>query len=98
MNKYKYIGKRFQREDSLERVIGATKFLADIKRYNMLYGKLILSEKPHAEISFDFDEALKVKGIYRILTYKDIPKIPYNCMEWFTGMLCRPKEECKTNL
>ena len=92
MNKYKYIGKRFQREDSLERVIGATKFLADIKRYNMLYGKLILSEKPHAEISFDFDEALKVKGIYRILTYKDIPKVPYNCMEWFTGIAAHRDE------
>mgnify|MGYP000487925951 CR=1 FL=1 len=80
MNKYKYIGKRFQREDSLERVIGATKFLADIKRYNMLYGKLILSEKPHAEISFDFDEAFQegveetidtITGIFDIIAGDD---------------------------
>ncbi|CEM62702.1 xanthine dehydrogenase family protein molybdopterin-binding subunit [Treponema phagedenis] len=86
MNNYKYVGKKFIRQDSFDRVTGVTKFTADIKRHMLLYGKLVLSEKAHADISFDFDEALLVPGIYTILTYKDIPHIPYNCMEWFTGI------------
>lgn len=86
MKEFKYIGKRRIREDSLARVTGETKYITDIKKHGMLYGKLVLSEKPHARIDFDFEEALKVEGIYKILTYKDIPKVKYNCMEWFTGI------------
>lgn len=87
MNKeFKYVGKSLIRRDAHDRVTGKTKFVTDIKYNNMLYGKLILSEKPHADVSFDFSEASKVEGLYKILTYKDIPKIRYNSMEWFTGI------------
>ena len=82
---YKYIGKRMLRDDSLTRVTGEAKYVSDIKRHNMLYGKLVLSEKAHADVSFDFDEALKVDGIYNILTHKDVSKVAYNAMEWYTG-------------
>ncbi|RVU55353.1 xanthine dehydrogenase family protein molybdopterin-binding subunit [Anaerosphaera multitolerans] len=86
MSNYKYVGKSIIREDSLERVTGKTKYLADVKRHNMLYGKLVLSEKPHADVEFDFEEALKVEGIERIFTHADVPKNTYNTMEWFTGI------------
>ena len=81
MKNYKYIGKSIEREDSLSRVTGEAKFIADIKRHNMLYGKLILSEKPHANVSFDFEEALAVDGVHSILTHKDFPNTTYNSME-----------------
>lgn len=83
---FKYVGMNLIREDAYYRVTGKTKFVTDIKYNDMLYGKLILSEKPHADISFDFSEALKVDGIYKILTHKDVPKVEYNSMEWFTGI------------
>ncbi|NLY20091.1 MAG: molybdopterin-dependent oxidoreductase [Tissierellia bacterium] len=86
MKNYKYVGKSITRDDSLTRVTGEAKFLADVKKQNMLYGKLILSERPHAEVDFDFEEALKIDGIVAIYTYKDVPKIAYNSMEWFTGV------------
>lgn len=92
MKQFKYIGKRFQREDSLERAEGKTKFLADCKRLNMLYGKLILSEHAHADFQLDTEEALKVPGVYKILTYEDIPHVAYNSMEWFTGIQAQRDE------
>lgn len=86
MNKYKYVGKRVIRKDSRPRATGETKYVEDIKRHNMLYGKFILSEKAHADVTFDFEEALKTEGIYKILTHKDVPKVTYNSMEWFAGV------------
>lgn len=83
---YKYIGKSLNRKDAFDRVRGKTKYVTDITMHNMLYGKLITSEKAHADISFDFEEALKIKGIYKILTSKDIPNVKYNSMEWFSGI------------
>ncbi|NMW85595.1 molybdopterin-dependent oxidoreductase [Peptoniphilus sp. AGMB00490] len=85
-NNLKYVGKRLIRDDAYDRVQGKTKYITDIKYNDMLYGKLVLSEKPHADFKFDFSEALKTKGIYKILTYKDVPHNKYNSMEWFTGI------------
>lgn len=82
----KYVGKRLIRDDAHDRVKGKTKFITDIKYKDMLYGKLILSDKPHANVDFDFSKALKTKGIYKILTHKDFPDKKYNSMEWFTGI------------
>ncbi|MCI5644084.1 MAG: molybdopterin-dependent oxidoreductase [Peptoniphilus sp.] len=85
-NDLKYVGKRLIRDDAYDRVRGKTKYVTDIKYDDMLYGKLVLSEKPHANFKFDFSKALKTKGIYKILTYKDVPHNKYNSMEWFTGI------------
>ncbi len=86
MNDYKYIGKRILRDDSFPRVTGETKYVSDVKRHKMLYGKLILSDKAHADVNFDFEEALKIDGIYKILTHADVSKVTYNAMEWYNGM------------
>lgn len=85
-NNLKYVGKSLVRDDALDRVRGKTKYITDVKQRDMLYGKLILSDKPHADFKFDFSRALKTKGIYKILTYKDTPNKKYNSMEWFTGI------------
>lgn len=86
MDNYKYVGKSLIREDSLERVTGRTKYIIDVKKQDMLYAKLILSEKPHANLKFDLEEALEVDGIKAIFTHKDVSKVAYNSMEWFTGI------------
>lgn len=86
MTDYKYIGKNIPREDALSRVTGQAKFVTDMVRHNMLYGKLVLSEHPHAEVSFDMKETLEVPGVFAVLTHEDFPKVGYNSMEWFTGV------------
>lgn len=86
MTDYKYIGKSIPRKDSLARVTGETKYVSDIRRHKMLYGKLVLSEKPHADVSFELEDALNVDGVYKIYTHKDVPNITYNSMEWYSGV------------
>lgn len=85
MEKLKYVGKSVIREDLYDKATGKTKFICDMKKHNMLYAKLVLSEKPHAEIEVDKSEALKVEGIEVIYTYDDIPHTLYNSHEWFAG-------------
>lgn len=83
MEDLKYVGKSVNREDSYGRATGKTKFICDMKRQNMLYAKLVLSEKPHAKLEIDKSEALKVEGIEAIYTYDDVPKVLYNSHEWY---------------
>lgn len=85
-NDLKYVGKRIKREDGFSRATGKVKYTGDMKRKNMLYGRLLLSEHAHANIEIDTKEALKLPGITAVYTYADIPKVPYNSMEWFTGV------------
>ncbi|WBW49999.1 molybdopterin-dependent oxidoreductase [Peptoniphilus equinus] len=86
MQSYKYVGKRLQRPDSYEKVTGETKFVEDIKRHNMLYGKLVISDQAHARFHIDAEAALQLEGVYKVLTFKDIPHVPYNSMEWYSGI------------
>jgi aldehyde oxidoreductase len=60
--------------DAIDKVTGATEYGADIKMDGMLYGKLLWSEHPHAEIiSIDTSEAEKVPGVVGVFTARDIP-------------------------
>ncbi|WP_326910313.1 xanthine dehydrogenase family protein molybdopterin-binding subunit [Sedimentibacter sp. MB31-C6] len=85
MEQLKYVGKSVIREDSYDKATGKTKFICDMKRHNMLYAKLVLSKKPHAEIEVDKSEAIKVEGIEAIYTYDDVPHVLYNSHEWYAG-------------
>lgn len=62
------------RPDGLSKVNGEMKYLTDLSFPNMLYGKVLRSTEPHAEIlSISIDEAEKLSGVKAIVTYKDIP-------------------------
>lgn len=85
MSDLKYIGKRRMRDDSFSRVTGQCRFLADIKIPGMLYARIVESTHPCADIAIDKTEALAVPGVVAVWTYEDIPKIPYNSVEWYAG-------------
>lgn len=85
MEQLKYVGKSVIREDSYNKAAGKTRYVCDMKRHNMLYAKLVLSQKPHAEIEVDKSEAIKVEGIEAIYTYDDVPDVLYNSHEWYIG-------------
>ncbi|PGM56056.1 xanthine dehydrogenase subunit D [Bacillus sp. AFS053548] len=62
------------RPDGLNKVTGNLKYLTDLSFPKMLYGKVLRSTEPHAEIlSISIEEAEKISGVRAIVTYKDIP-------------------------
>ncbi|PGS53990.1 xanthine dehydrogenase subunit D [Bacillus sp. AFS041924] len=62
------------RPDGLGKVTGNMKYLTDLSFPNMLYGKVLRSTEPHAEIlSISIEEAEKIEGVRAVVTYKDIP-------------------------
>ncbi|MDO5689066.1 MAG: molybdopterin-dependent oxidoreductase [Tissierellia bacterium] len=85
MSKLKHVGKSILREDAFERVNGEVRYLDDFRRDNMLYAKLVLSKRGHADFTIDKTEALKVKGVVAIYTSEDVPEVQYNSSEWYPG-------------
>ena len=60
--------------DALEKALGTAKYGADLPTQEPLYLKVVRSPKPHAKIMrIETDEALKVPGVERVFTAKDIP-------------------------
>ena len=86
MKELNYVGKSIIREDSFDKATGKTVYVGDMKRPNMLYAKLVLSQKAHAEIEIDKTEAMLVEGIEAIYTYDDVPSILYNSFEWHSSI------------
>lgn len=86
MNDLKYVGRRLVLEDAVEKATGRTRYICDMNRYGMLHAKLLLSERPHADIRIDKTEALETEGIVKIFTHEDVPKVKYNSnRKWFKG-------------
>ena len=77
---YRFIGKATPRKDGVEIVTGEAKFIADIKLPKMLFGKVLRSQLPHANIkNIDTSKARRLDGVKAVLTYQDVP-------EWRGGM------------
>lgn len=72
MNKIHSIGKPTRRVDALEKVLGTAKYVGDYQLPNMLYGRVLRSEVPHARIvRLDVSPALKVPGVLTAITHED---------------------------
>jgi CO/xanthine dehydrogenase Mo-binding subunit len=67
------VGKDIIRVDAYSKVTGKAKYPQDIYMDNMAYGKTLRSEKPHAYIKVDTEEAEKIEGVIKIFTHKDVP-------------------------
>ena len=78
MTEYSYIGKRVPKPDARFKAAGAAVYASDLKLPGMLYGAILRSEYPHAEIiSIDISEAEKLPGVKAVITADDSPKIPF---------------------
>lgn len=71
--KLNVVGKNIIRIDGYSKVTGSALYPQDIYLDNMVYGKTLRSEKPHAYIKIDTEEAEKVEGVIKVLTFKDVP-------------------------
>jgi len=70
----RFIGKSIPRVDGREKVSGSLKFSTDVYAPDALVCKPVFAPYPHARIlKTRVDEALKVPGVIRVLTYKDLP-------------------------
>lgn len=78
------VGKSVPRIDGRGIVTGQTKYVFDVSFPNMLVGKMIRSEHPHARIlSIDTSKAEKLPGVRAIITAKDTYNIKYGSNEYF---------------
>ena len=78
------VGKSVPRIDGKGIVTGQTKYVFDLKFPNMLIGKMIRSEHPHARIlSIDTSRAEKLPGVKAIITANDTYKIKFGSNEYF---------------
>ena len=77
MNNYKLIGKNFTPSDVQAKVTGKAKYSEDFRVDGMAFCRLLLSPMPHARVkNIDASEALKMKGVFGVLTADDLPPIP----------------------
>jgi CO/xanthine dehydrogenase Mo-binding subunit len=71
---YRFIGKAVPRKDARDITTGRTKYVNDIIVPHMLYGKVLRSPHPHANIrSVDTSKAKALAGVEAVLTWKDVP-------------------------
>ncbi|BDX39147.1 selenium-dependent xanthine dehydrogenase [Tenuifilaceae bacterium CYCD] len=73
------IGDRYPKYQAVETALGERDFVDDMHIDGMLHGALKFSDYPKAKIlSIDFSEALKVDGVVKVITAKDIPGNHYS--------------------
>src|SRR5579883_2220489 len=72
------VGKAERKVDAVKLVTGKPAFVDDIDLRGMLHARLLTSPHAHAIIrDIDASEARALPGVHAVLTYKDIPRIPY---------------------
>ncbi|WP_405157341.1 xanthine dehydrogenase subunit D [Paenibacillus sp. FSL H8-0283] len=71
----KQSGKRWHlRPDGAPKVTGQLQYLTDMTLPDMIHGRVLRSEYPYARLlSIDTSEAEALKGVYAVLTSKDVP-------------------------
>ncbi len=73
-NPFLKVGKPIPYIEAVKKVKGEADYADDIKIKNSLYCKFLRSTQAHAIIkSIDISEALKLKGVRKIITGKDLP-------------------------
>ena len=74
----KVVGKAERKVDAVKLVTGKPAFVDDIELRDLLHGKLLTSPHAHAIIrDIDATKARALPGVHAVLTYKDVPRIPY---------------------
>ena len=69
------VGKSALRKDLREKVTGQARFSADLKLPDMLYGRILRSPHPHANVlSVDTSRATQLPGVFAVVTTFDVPQ------------------------
>jgi len=74
MENLKVVGKKIPKLDAPLKAAGVAQYIQDIKLPGMLYGKILYSKYPHANIlKIDTSKAEKLAGVKAIVIAKDMP-------------------------
>ncbi|MHC1784782.1 MAG: molybdopterin-dependent oxidoreductase [Anaerolineaceae bacterium] len=77
--RYTTVGKPEQKVDAVKLAQGKPAFALDIEMRGMLIGKILHSTVAHARIKkIDASKARALPGVAVVLTWKDIPRVPYS--------------------
>ncbi len=69
------VGKNLTRTDLRDKLTGEAKYSADLKLPGMLYGLVLRSPHPHAEITgIDTERAKQLPGVFAVVTPFDVPQ------------------------
>lgn len=72
------VGTDQRKIDGLKLAAGKGAFVDDFSIRGMLHGKLLYSPHPHARIiKINTEKARALPGVQAVLTYQDVPRIPY---------------------
>lgn len=75
---FNQVNKSIRKVDGIALVTGAPVFADDIDLKDMLHAKILWSPHAHAIIKkIDTSKAESVDGVKAVLTYKDVPRIPF---------------------
>ncbi|MDR2403936.1 MAG: molybdopterin-dependent oxidoreductase [Spirochaetaceae bacterium] len=78
MKPLRVVGQSVPRIEARAKATGTAQFIGDMRRQNMLYGKILHSPLAHANISaVDASRARALPGVAGVITWKDLPQIPY---------------------
>ncbi len=76
------VGQAVPALNAVKLATGKAVFAADVQPQGMLYGRILTSPHAHAVIrSIDVAQAKALPGVHAVLTYKDVPRIPYSSVE-----------------
>jgi aldehyde oxidoreductase len=68
------VGAPVQKKDALDKALGTLQYGDDMTPEGVLYGKVLWSAHPHAEIlTIDTTAAKEMPGVHAVLTAKDVP-------------------------
>lgn len=72
------VGKSVARVDAYEKITGRAKFTEDLAPAGCLVAKVYHAGIAHGKVlSIDTSEAEAVEGVVKVITYKDVPQVPY---------------------
>jgi 4-hydroxybenzoyl-CoA reductase alpha subunit len=81
-NPYNIIGSRATKVDDGPKITGSGVYVFDVNLPGMLYGKILRSPHPHAQIvNIDTSEAWQVRGVRSVITAEDTPKKPFSFVQ-----------------
>ena len=85
-NDLQIVGQPVPSLDAVKLVTGKASFAADINLSGLLYGRILTSPHAHAVIrAIDVSEAKALSGVHAVLTYRDVPRVPYSSVEYAQG-------------
>lgn len=91
MTNTKTIGKSVRRVDAVGKVTGETLYPGDLVRDDMLFMKILFSDRPHARVrAIDTEAARALEGVHGVFTAADVPVNEYGLIIPDQPVLCGP--------